>query len=201
MSVSPDAVYGQKKKLWHPIFDSERIATSGTTELFLFATPIGQGTSAHVGSGTKKLVDTNMRQGGMLSRGQAHKAMGLRVKFKPTTANLTTNNADIEIAQRTGLLELKIGDSKKIEQQLIDFNGGVGVDGFATSTASTTTVTSAHNGVAATEAIWWFKDVPVWFIEGQNIECRLSWPSAPSLTTALIVTVQFEGYLFGDIIA
>lgn len=196
-----EVVQGVKKKLFAPLYDSQRHATTGHTELPFFLEAIGQGTSAHVGSGSKKLVDTNLRQGGRLSAGQRASVIGIRVKFKQTDYTVVTNPTDIQKIQSTGTLEIKIADSKKIEQQLVDFNAGVGLTGFAATTASSTSIFGVSNGNPDVGNFWKLYDVPFDILEGQQIEATMRWPAAVTITTATVITLQLEGYLWGDLVA
>lgn len=201
--MNSEIVPGASKALWHPIYDSERHTTGGHTELAFFSTPRGAGTSAHVGSGVKQLVDTNMRQGGQLSRGQRMIVMGIRVKFKPAIASVgaVTNAADMALLRHSGLLYVEIGGSKKIEQQLSDFNAGSGVDGFAATTIASTSIAQANNGAPHTENFWKLYDMPFVIEAQQNIVCNLIWPVANTPAVAWVITVQFEGKLSGEIVA
>lgn len=198
-----DTVQGVSKRLWHPIYDSERHLTTGHTELAFFAQPKGSGTSAHVGSGVKQLVDTNMRQGGQLARGQKMTVLGIRVKMKPAIASVgtMTNANDMALIRHSGVLFVEIAGSKKIEQQLCDFPAGTGVDGFAATTVASTSFAQANNGVPHVDNFYKLFDVP-FTIEGlQNIVCQMLWPVANTPAVAWVLTVQFDGYLQGEIVA
>jgi len=195
-------VQGQIKRLWHPIFDSQRYVAAGQTELRFFQDPLGANvTSAHTNAVPKKLVDTNMRSAGRLSRGQI-KVQGIRVKIKPvvnTAASVVTNPMDIAIIQLTGTLRITIGDSKKVEQQLIDFNSGVGVSGFLGNIG--TAAGGATNGVPDAGNFWKLMDLPFDIVPDQAIEAVMEWPAAAAITNAAVITLQLEGQLDSELVA
>jgi hypothetical protein len=136
--TNPDVVQGAGKKLWMPLYDSQRYAAAGQTSLSFFIDPKNSNVAgAHTNAAPKALLDTNMQRGGSLMPGQRFTCYGVRVKYKFTVQNSSTNAADLAIAMHTGTLLVKVGDSTKIEQQLIDFNSGVGaVVGGATTVAA-----------------------------------------------------------------
>ncbi len=200
-----EIVQNKIKRLWHPIWDSQRYAAAGQTELRFFQDPLGAAvTGAHTNAVPKKLVDTNMRAGGRLNRGRMQ-VQGVRVKIKPTSytgAALPTNALDIAIIQQTGTLRVTIGDSKKIEQQLLDFNSGLGVAGFmASATAGALNAGAATNGVPDVGNFWKLFDCPFDIAPDQTIEAVMEWPAAAAITTAAVITLQFEGKLDSEIVA
>lgn len=195
-----EVIPGKVKRLWHPIYDSARYAAAGQVELRFFQDAIGAGvTSAHTNAAGKKLVDTNMRSAGRLNRGRMT-VNGVRVKYK-FTAQALTNPKDLNIIQLTGTLRVTIGDSKKIEQQLIDFSAGVG--NYVSGPGSTATLDSftTQAGMPHTENFWKLYQCPFEIAPDQTIEAVMEWPAAAAITTPCIITLQFEGLLDSEIVA
>lgn len=194
-----DIVAGKVKRLWHPLYDSQRYAIAGQTELRFFQDPVGAGvTSAHTAATGKKLVDTNMRSAGRLSRGRMQ-VQGIRVKYK-FAANTITNATDLALIQLAGMLRITIGDSKKIEQQLVDFNAGVGPSGFSGTTA-VGFFAGTTAGLPHVENFWKLYTAPFEIAPDQAIECVMEWPAVQAITTACVITLQFEGLLDSEIVA
>lgn len=195
-----DVIGGKIKRLWHPVYDSMRHGTAGHTELRFFQDPVGAGvTSAHTNATGKKLVDTNMRSSGRLNRGRMQ-VQGIRVKYK-FVSNALTNATDLNLIQLTGMLKISIGESKKIEQQLVDFNGGVGTYVSGASSTATTGLVSVGSGMPHVENFWKLYTAPFEIAPDQSIEAVMEWPAVVAITTACIITLQFEGLLDSEIVA
>ena len=181
------------RKLWTPYYDSARHATTGHTALSFFIDPIGGGTSPHTNSGVKTKLDTNMKDR-KFGPNQKMEVVGIRVKYKPTAVAPATQAADLQLIMNTGLLTIKVGDAVFIEQQLWDFNAGVGpAAGFAATTAATTSIAFAANGITQGENFWKLYELGFAIEEGEQIDAVMSWPAAVTITTATVITLQLEG--------
>ena len=112
-----------------------------------------------------------------------------------------TQAADLQLIMNTGLLTIKVGDAVFIEQQLWDFNAGVGpAAGFAATTAATTSIAFAANGITQGENFWKLYELGFAIEEGEQIDAVMSWPAAVTITTATVITLQLEGRYTNNVV-
>lgn len=178
-------------KLTQPLYDSGTVATSATTRISFFTIALNNGTTAF-GSGVKTLVDTNLRQASQLPMGWHFDVYAFALAFWSTAA---TQAADIALCLHNAYLRFIMGGS--VEWFLAPAKmvlGGLGVDGFSATTATTTTIQGAHNGVAHPDAIEKLS-LPIPIEGGESFEGELVFPAAPTPTAAVAVQLFMRGEL------
>lgn len=163
-----------------PLYDRVTVATSGTTQLTAFQTPIGQS--------SKTLLHTNMRLAGQI--GQHQEALIYAVRLVPVllTAHTYTELANNVI--NAGYMVFEVMQKTFLELPLLLIPAGAGI------VSQTTLNAQSHmtNGFAA-NANKHRLSYPIKLNRGQNWTVTLNWGSAPSLTTAMELYVVLDAYV------
>src|SRR5215469_4998782 len=114
--------------IYAPLFDAASYASAGQTQIVLFTSPIGQGTTTAPGaSGTKTLADTNMTAAGQLTKGNEFFMTGQELMLFPgespeqaglAQAPSVTNGFlnDTYAVGKSGVLTLQIGSQRQYIQ-------------------------------------------------------------------------------------
>lgn len=152
-AVAPVAIVpkGPPKRLEENYLYASRAFITGAlsaADYRFFQNAIGQsGTSDGFPSGVTSLDDleTNMDVGGQIAQGKNFVLSSIGISF-----NASASAANVAALMDAGALRF----SKQGDQYVLRHGparlwpGGIGVSGFAATTASTTTIQGAHNGVA-----------------------------------------------------
>ncbi len=163
--------------------------TTPANNLLFFTTPM---------SSTKTKLDTNLKQAGRLPDPKHFLVMSIRFMFG---SNMTV--ADIQAMIRNYYVELEIGDKIFAEGHIDMYPGGGGIDGVATTTATTTTITALNNGIATPSATNnWGSEHGIHILQGQTFQVRLISPSAPTLAASghgLDIRAILDGNLYREV--
>lgn len=172
------------------IWDSNTVPTSGGLSLALGSVPRNSGTSIWAASGTKTISDTWFQQQNQLGQGYALKCMGVAIYWDDAAAP-----ADKVKCWRDGVMFLKVRDTEYFKLPLDRITGGSGASGFAVTTASTTTISYAANGVPDPRAVWSFMPDSFDVVDTNRIDWWIEYSAAPAPTAA----VKFRAYLLGEL--
>lgn len=170
---------GVKDVIAQPLYDRMTVATSGTTSLAFFQTPIGQS--------SKTLLHTNMRLAGQVSPHQESLVIGLQVQ--PVIVDAHTY-AELVTVFNSGHLVFTIQQKTFYETPLSFVPAGGGITG---STVVNAELIATNGFPAAANKI----DLayPVKLSNGQTFDVTLYWGTAPTLTTAMELYVKLLGYM------
>lgn len=193
--------------IYAPLFDSINYASAGQTQLVLFTSPLGQGTTSAPGaSGSKTLADTNMTAAGQLTKGNEFFMVGQELMLFPgeSPESVGGNNVtsgfinDLYNSGKSGVLTLQIGSNRAYIQDgpLILFPpsarlaiaaaiGGV-------NTASTQSISEVVYGQWSGEP---YSITPVYIEATQGFQETITWPAAVALTATARLYSRLRGYL------
>lgn len=181
-----------------PLYDTEVITTSATTELRFFVKPLGQADQSAVIT-KKTLAETNLRGPGALPKPQLFDLFGFNLKI---AANATTpiTRADFELVLLGGYCEFTMGDRIYLRVPIADMPHGVAPEGFAATTANATTLQSVHNGVGHRSNIYKFtiankyRAIIRW---SESFGFNLYWPGASGGSINPSAALRCQAFLQG----
>lgn len=193
--------------IYAPLFDSATYATAGQTQIVLFTSPLGQGTtSAPSATGSKTLADTNMTAAGQLTKGNEFFMVGQELMLFPgeSPESVGGNNVingflnDTYNIGKSGVLTLQIGSNRAYIQDgpLIIFPpsarlavqaaiGGV-------NTASTQSISEALYAAWAGEP---YAITPVYIEATQGFQETIQWPAVVTIVATARLFSRLRGYL------
>lgn len=172
-------VRGIKDLIAQPLYDRMTVATSGTTSLAFFQTPIGQS--------SKTLLHTNMRLAGQVSAHQESLVIGIQVQ--PVIVDAHTL-ADLYGVFNGGYMVFTIQQKTFFESPLLFLPGGGGITGTTTANADIM-ATNAFPAVAN----MFHLSYPIKLSNGQTFDVTLYWGTAPTPGTAMELYVKLHGYM------
>lgn len=201
--ASQDVIYA-------PLFDSANYAAAGQTQIVLFTSPIGQGTTTAPGAtGTKTLADTNMTAAGQLTKGNEFFMTGQELLLFPgetpeqaglAQAPSVTNGFlnDTYLVGKSGFLTLQIGSNRQYIQ-----------DGplilFPPSARLAVAVALGGGGATGTQVLtndcyasWTgepYAITPVYIEATQGFQEVIQWPAAVTITSTARLFSRLRGYL------
>jgi hypothetical protein len=197
-------------EIYSPLYDSVVYPAAGTTQLNLFALPIGQGvTSAPGGAGAKTENDTNLSNAGLLPLGNQFYCTGLEIHFFPGVSPGTGPTADaLFIGQfwndvyafaKSGWLRFRIQNRDYVlDAPMINFPPITRLAGVATATSTLTAGAATLDQIQyACVAGMPYNLVPVWIESNQSFTLSLNWITAVALpsTVAARIFVRLRGRL------
>lgn len=201
--ASQDVIYA-------PLYDSASYASAGVTQLVLFTSPIGQGTtSAPAATGTKTLADTNMTSAGQLTKGNEFFMVGQELMLFPgeapeqaglAQAPSVTNGFlnDTYNIGKSGFLTLQIGSNRQYIQDgplmLFPPSARLAVTAALGGGGATGTQVLANT----TYAVWAgspYAITPVYIEATQGFQEVIQWPAVVSATATARLFSRLNGYL------
>lgn len=179
-----------RDEIYAPLYDSVVYPLAGTTQLNFFSTPIGQGTTSAPGAtGTKTEADTNMRNAGMLTKGQAFFCTGIELVPIPgvnpgfgATADASIGRFinDIYAVGKAGWLKMVVMDRTYIlDGPLWNFPTTQRIVGL--SAVATNMTTGAATAGEIDYATWGgmpYQLVPLYITENMGFSVQLNFPAA-----------------------
>lgn len=194
--------------IYAPLYDSSSYASAGVTQLVLFTSPIGQGTTSAPGAtGTKTLADTNMTAAGQLTKGNEFFMVGQELMLFPgetpeTSPAIGTSNGflnDTYNIGKSGFLTLQIGSNRQYIQDgpLILFPPSARL--AVTAAIGGNFQTAGTNGLnEAMYAVWAgspYAITPVYIEATQGFQEVIQWPAVVSATATARLFSRLNGYL------
>lgn len=192
--------------IYAPLYDSINYAAAGQSQLVLFTSPLGQGTTtAPAATGSKTLADTNMTAAGQLTKGNEFFMIGQELMLFPGEAPEQngvggTNGFlnDTYAVGKSGVLTLQIGSNRAYIQDgpLMIYPPSarlavaLGVGGNAT--AGTQTIV---NNVYASWTGEPYAITPVYIEATQGFQETLQWPASVTITATARLFSRLRGYL------
>lgn len=198
--ASQDVIYA-------PLYDSANYASAGQTQIVLFTSPLGQGTTTAPGaSGSKTLADTNMTAAGQLTKGNEFFMTGQELLFLPGESPETVGGAnvvngtlnDVYAAGKSGVLTLQIGSNRQYIQDgplmLFPPSARLAVQASigGTNTAGTQSISEAIYATWAGEP---YAITPVYIEATQGFQEVIQWPAAVAITATARLFSRLRGYL------
>ena len=160
------------------LYDTGTLLTAGLTELEYFKLPIGQGTSATRGTGSKTAADTNMKIAS-LPADELLLIYRIGVYYDPrvSVANAATISA--------GVVEISFDNNAVVFQQPVwACPAGGGIAGSVATTATSTTILALNNGLQTQES----RNYLEYLVEigpKQNFTVKINWGAATGTVTAV----------------
>ena len=198
--ASQDVIYA-------PLFDSANYASAGQTQIVLFTSPLGQGTTtAPSATGSKTLADTNMTAAGQLTKGNEFFMVGQELLLFPGEspegaggANLINGFLnDTYAVGKSGVLTLQIGSNRAYIQDgplmLYPPSARLAVQAAlgGTVTAGTQSLSEAIYASWSGEP---YAITPVYIEATQGFQETLQWPAAVTITATARLFSRLRGYL------
>lgn len=167
-----------------PLYDSEEIATSGTTTLTMFQVPVGQA--------SKTQLDTNMKAAGLIQTGERFQMHSIGFGLQNSAA-ASIGLVDFREILETGYLQISIQDREYFNARLtmLPFGGGY----TAVSDGATTTTQDPQNGAPDHRVMYKFLRKIV-VPRNVHFQISLNWPVAPTPTVAIRAVVWINGILW-----
>lgn len=198
----------QQDIIYAPLYDSAAYASAGQSQIVLFTSPLGQGTtSAPSATGSKTLADTNMTAAGQLTKGNEFFMIGQEIMFFPGEspeqnlgAGATVNGFlnDTYIFSKAGFLTLQIGSNRNYIQDgplgIFPPSARLAVSASAggSSTAGTQSVLSELYAAMTGEP---YAITPVYIEATQGFQEVLQWPALVTLQVTARLFARLRGYL------
>lgn len=139
-----------------------------------------------VGQSNVTKVHTNMTQAFQLPANEAFYLLSMRVGM------INNDLADVLNWQQKYYASLIIGGADKafLEGPLHLFPGGTGVDGFAATTATTTTIAAANNGMACSKSVFELgMDWGIWIPGGIPFKVRIEGATFNAVKSGALVVI------------
>jgi len=192
--------------IYAPLYDSISYAAAGQSQLVLFTSPLGQGTTTSPGAtGSKTIADTNMTAAGQLTKGNEFFMVGQEIMFFPGES--PENNGvgatvgflnDTYAFSKSGVLTLQIGSNRAYIQ-----DGPLGI--FPPSARLAVALGVGGNATAGTQTILNnmyaamtgepYAITPVYIEATQGFQEVLQWPAAVTITATARLFSRLRGYL------
>ncbi len=164
-----------------PIYDTYELASAQNTpaEVTLFATPFG---------GTKTKAETNLPRPYQIGAGDLFHMLALRV------VPIGMDEADILNWMKKYTVEFLVDGKLRLQAPMEYFAGGAGLAGFATTTATTTTIKHVTNGVPDPRAIASIpRDLEILIGGGNTFKCLFVGTTFGPTTAATFIRVYLDG--------
>lgn len=174
------AIKGLVNYIDQPLYDRVTVATSGTTQLTAFQTPLGQS--------SKTLLHTNMRLAGQI--GVYQEALVYAVRLVPIFLDAHTYSEAANQVINAGYLILDVMQKTFLELPMLLIPGGAGIMG--STTANNDVILTNGFSVNANKHRLAY---PIKLNKGQNFSVTLNWGTAPTLTTAMELYVILDSYV------
>lgn len=163
-----------------PLWDTATILAAGTTQLTLFQTPIGGGTSAFGTATTaKKLADTNMRLAGQLPTGYNFVVLGFRIQ-----PAFTLTAQDAKRWSLGATFTFQVASKPYLEVPLDTLPAGCGPYGSFTLAVAADNAIASH-GYPTLGNAYTIGKKPLELSQGQNFFVQLDWVSVVAVTTTI----------------
>lgn len=209
------------------LYDRQIYPTAGSTQFTFFALPIGQGKTSATGATAataKTFADTNMDQGGVLSRPKNYIIESIEVEFEPGSVSTTdtftvlapqvwsTTAAaaligqvgDVNIIRISGWLELYIGSKTYLTEAPLgvfppkvnmDLQCAIGLSGNGATTTQANALATANASFAGRP---YYLDPPITLESMQNFAVYLKFPVVTATPSGFNgrIGVVFDGVMY-----
>lgn len=205
LSAHRAALGNTQDVVYWPLFDSSAYAAAGQTQISLFVSPIGQGTTSAPGAtGVKTLADTNMYSAGQLTKGNEFFMTGQEFLFFPGDAPeqaiaIGVNNFflnDTYNVGKSGVVTLQVGSNRQYIQDgpLQNFppSTRLFVSGDMQGTSLTTVGSSVVYGAWVGEP---YDITPIYIEATQGFQEYVTWPAAVTVSVTARLFSRLRGYL------
>lgn len=179
-----------------PLYGYRAYAAAGHTELGLLDQSFGDATNG--------LGDTNMQRGGMMTGGEAHVVLSLRINPLPAQADVRVANGPAlaltewyNALQLNCWLEFMVVDKLYLRGgPLTMFPAGFGLGSAVTASAAAVTTANiqlVQNGHPSNQALYQMNP-PLLLLPNRTFTVTLRWRAVQAVTTAGKIGAYLDGY-------